>query len=140
MPGARTWQEAQADGQVALSGLQGHLAIPPPPENDGSQPQRSPTSPIPPGPRPVPGYRLQLAVAAAARDGDQAATAAIIREGARQGLDPVQLLAVAARHWPAPRLPVRAWRTSRRWAAERLRRLHRPGRRARVLVEQERQS
>src|SRR6266508_357649 len=138
MPGARTWAEAQAGGPEALSGLAGHLAIPPP--GDGSQPQRSPTAPIPPGPPPVAGYRLQLAVAAAARDGDQAATAAIIRDGARQGLDPVQLLAVAARHWPTPRLPVRAYRASRRWAAARLRRLHRPRRKARVLVEQERQS
>jgi hypothetical protein len=138
MPGARTWAEAQAGGLEALRGLAGHLAIPPPPE-DPSQPQHTPT--IPPGPRPVAGYRLQLAVAAAARDGDQAATTAIIREAARQGLDPVQLLAVAARHWPTPRLHIRAWRSSRRWAAARMRRLHRPRRQpTAVVVEQERQS
>jgi hypothetical protein len=138
MPGARTWAEAQAGGLEALLGLAGHLAIPPPPE-DPSQPQHTPT--IPPGPRPVAGYRLQLAVAAAARDGDQAATTAIIREAARQGLDPVQLLAVAARHWPTPRLHIRAWRSSRRWAGARMRRLHRPRRQpTAVVVEQERQS
>jgi hypothetical protein len=136
LPGARTWAEAQAGGQEALSGLQGHLAIPPP--EDGSQPQRSPTGPIPPGPPPVAGYRLRLAVAAAAGDGDQAAAVALIREGARQGLDATTLLAVAARHWPQPRLPVRAWRAGRRWTAARLRRLHRPRRPAVVVVEQER--
>jgi hypothetical protein len=37
MPGARTWVEveAQTAGQEALSGLQGHLAIEPPPDQDG---------------------------------------------------------------------------------------------------------
>jgi hypothetical protein len=133
LPGARTWGEAQAAGLEALSGLAGHLAIPPPPD-DGSEPARSPTGPTPPGPRPVAGYRLRLAVAAAARGGDQAACVALIREGARQGLDATLLLAVAARHWPQPRLPVRAFRAGRGWTAARLRRLHRPRRRAKVVV------
>jgi hypothetical protein len=80
MPGARTWVEAQAGGLEALSGLRGHLAIPPPPDDglDGAPPN-SAASPAPwrsPG-----GERLRLAVAAAAGDGDQAATAALIRGG-----------------------------------------------------------
>jgi hypothetical protein len=133
MPGARTWVEAQAEGLEALSGLGGHLAIQPPPQ-DGSQPAGSPNGPIPPGPQPVAGYRLRLAVAAAARDGDQAATAALIREGARQGLDGMQLFAVAARYWPVPRFYVRAWRAGRRWTTDRLRRLHQPRRRPAVVV------
>jgi hypothetical protein len=133
LPGARTWAEAQAAGLEALSGLAGHLAIEPP-GDDGEQPARSPIGPIPPGPRPVAGYRLRLAVAAAAGDGDQAATVALIREGARQGLDATMLLAVAARYWPQPRLHVRAWRAGRGWAAARLRRLHRTRRRAKVVV------
>jgi hypothetical protein len=136
MPGARTWAEAQAGGIEALAGLAGHLAIPPRPD-DGSQPERSPTGPIPPGPRPVAGYRLRLAVAAAAREGDQAATVALIREGARQGLDATVLLAVAARHWPRPRLPIRAWRAGRDWTAARLRRRPRPRRRVAAVAERE---
>jgi hypothetical protein len=134
LPGARTWAEAQAGDLEALGGLQGHLAIEPPPE-DGSQPAGLPTGPIPPGPPPVAGYRLRLAVAAVARDGDQAATAALVREGARQGLDPVQLVAVAERHWPKPALHRRAWRAGHRWTAARLRRLHRPRRRAVVVAD-----
>jgi hypothetical protein len=133
MPGARTWVEAQAGGLEALSGLGGHLAIQPPPQ-DGSQPAGSPNGPIPPGPQPVVGYRLRLAVAAAARDGDQAATAALIREGARQGLAGMQLFAVAARYWPEPRFYVRAWRAGRSWTTGRLRRLHQPRRRPAVVV------
>jgi hypothetical protein len=85
----------------------------------------------------VAGYRLQLAVAAAARDGDQAATAALVREGGRQGLEPVQLVAVAARYWPRPPLPVRSWRAARRWTTAGVRRLHRPRRRAVVVAEQD---
>ena len=56
----------------------------------------------------VAGHRLRLAVITAARDADVPATAALIRQGQRQGLDPSWLLAVAARHWPPPRLAVRA--------------------------------
>jgi hypothetical protein len=137
LPGARTWAEAQAGGLEALSGLEGHLTIEPP-SDDGSQPAGSPTGPIPPGPRPVAGYRLRLAVAAAAREGDQATTVALIHEGARHGLDAAVLLAVAARYWPQPRLHVPAWRASRRWTTARLRRLHRPRRRGVVVAEQER--
>src|ERR671910_752963 len=60
LPGARTWVEAQAAGHEALSGLQGQLAIEPPPNSEGAA--------LPPesaGPAPA-GYRLRLAVAAAA--------------------------------------------------------------------------
>jgi hypothetical protein len=134
MPGARTWVEAQAAGLEILSGLRGHLAIQPPLDNDedGSPPE----GPVPLAPwRPLGGERLRLAVAAAARDGDQAATAAIVHEGERRGLDAGELLAVAERHWPKPRLPVRAFRAGRRWTAARLR--HRPRRRAVVVAERE---
>jgi hypothetical protein len=129
------WVEAQAGAQEALSGLSGHLAIEPPPD-DGSQPERAPNGSVPPGP--VAGYRLRLAVAAAAHDGDQAAIAALVREGARCGVDVGELVAVAERHWPKPRLHRRAWRAGRRWTATRLRRLHRPRRQAVVAAEQER--
>jgi hypothetical protein len=135
MPGARTWAEAQAGGLEALSDLHGHLAIQPPPD-DGSDGDGAPTPTGPEPSGPARGARLRLAVAAAAHDGDQDATAALIREGARRGLDAGELVAVAERHWPRPRLHRRAWRAGRRWTAGRLRRLHRP--RHRVVAEQER--
>jgi hypothetical protein len=150
MPGARTWAEAQAGGLEALCGLEGHLAIQPPPYGlptgpDGAPPPSGQTDgalgepeAAAKGPLLVVGYRLQLAVAAAAREGDQAAIVALLREGARQGLDATVLLAVAARHWPPPRLRVRAWRAGRDWTAARLRQLHRPRRRVAVVAEQER--
>jgi hypothetical protein len=134
LPGARTWVEAQAAGQEALSGLSGQLAIEPPPDTDPPGDGSGP--PSAPGPRPG-GHRLRLAVAAAAQDGDQDATAAIVREGARQGLEVAELVAVAEQHWPKPRLAVRAFRAGRGWTAARLRRLHRPRRRAGVLADRE---
>jgi hypothetical protein len=130
----RTWAEAQAGGLEALSGLHGHLAIPPP--YDGGDGDGAPTPTEPKPTAPVGGARLRLAVAAAAGDGDQDATAALIREGARRGLDPGELVAVAERHWPTPALHRRAWRAGRRWTVGRLRRLHRP--RHRVVAERER--
>jgi hypothetical protein len=130
LPGARTWVEAQAAGQEALSGLQGHLAIEPPPDQngDGLRPSESP------GPAPA-GYRLRLAVAAAARDGDQDATAALVRQAPAHGVEVAELVAVAEANWPKPRLHRRAFRAGRRWAVARL---HRPRGRA-ALVEPERQ-
>ncbi len=81
------------------------------------------------------GHRLRLAVAAAARDGDQDTTA-LVCEGPRYGLDVAELVAVAEAHWPKPRLHRRAWRAGRCWTAARLRRLHRPRSRA-ALAEPE---
>ena len=133
LPGARTWLEAQAAGQEALSGLQGQLAIEPPPDADGLEPPLPP--PQPTGPAPA-GHRLGLAVAAAARDGDQDATAALVREGPRHGIDVAELVAVAEAYWPKPRLHRRAWRVGRSWTMTRLRRLHRPQGRA-ALAEPE---
>jgi hypothetical protein len=147
MPGARTWAEAQAGGLEALHGLQGHLAIPPPPDSRPIAPDGSP----PPGGRSdgalrepeaaeapllAVGYRLRLAVAAAARDGDQAATVALLREGVRQGLDATVLLAAAARYWPQSRLRTRARQAGQRWAVgcARWAWAHRPHRRATVVV------
>jgi hypothetical protein len=133
MPGARTWVEAQTAGLEALSGLRGHLAIEPPDDGGDGSPREGP---VPSSPwRPPGGERLRLAVAAAAGDGDQAATAALVREGERHGLDPGELLAVAERHWPKPRVHVRAFRAGRRWTAARL--PHRPRRRAVVVAERE---
>jgi hypothetical protein len=132
MPGARTWTEAQAADLEALSGLRGHLAIEPPPDTDLSgNPVGPPSAPLPGG------YRLRLAVVAAARDGDQEATTAIVREGTRQGLDTAELVAVAEHHWPKPRLAIRVFRAGRHWTVTRLRRLHQPRRRAGVLVDRE---
>jgi hypothetical protein len=87
----------------------------------------------------VVGYRLRLAVVAAARDGDRDATVALLREGRRCGLDATVLLAVAARHWPQPRLRTRARQASQRWAVgcARWAWTHRPHRQDRVLAERE---
>jgi hypothetical protein len=125
LPGARTWVEAQAAGSEALSGLSGHLAIEPPPDADGDglRPPTPPTEPT--GPAPA-AHRLRLAVAAAARDGDQETTATLVRQAPAHGLDVAELLAVAEAHWPKPRLHRRAFRAGRRWTAARWRRLHRP--------------
>jgi hypothetical protein len=139
MPGTRSWREAEAAAEGALAGLQGHLAIQPPSNDPGDNGVLSPAKPSPQPTRPPDGYRLRLAVAAAAGDGDQDATTALIREGACQGLDTGELVAVAERHWPKPRLAVRALRAGRHWTVARLRRLHRPRRRAGVLAEQEHQ-
>jgi hypothetical protein len=130
LPGARTWVEASQAGQEALRGLQGHLAIEPPPDQngDGLRPSESP------GPAPA-GYRLRLAVAAAARDGDQDATAALVRQAPAHGVEVAELVAVAQAHWPKPRLHRRAFRAGRRWAVARL---YRPRGRA-ALAEPERQ-
>jgi hypothetical protein len=133
LPGARSWAEAQAADPEALSGLHGQLAIEPPPNHDGSQP-----SP-PPGPiRPPAGNRLRLAVAAAARDGDQDATAVLVRQGPAHGVDVAELVAVAERYWPKPRLHRRAWRVGLRWTVARLRRLHRPQGQAAVTEPEQR--
>jgi hypothetical protein len=134
LPGARTWAEAQAGGQEALSGLQGHLAIAPPPDDSDGPAAPMPTGSGPAGP--VGGARLRLAVAAAAGDGDQAATGALVREGARQGLDATVLLAVAARHWPQPRRRTRARQAGQRWAVScaHWAWAHRPHRRTPVVV------
>jgi hypothetical protein len=133
LPGARTWTEAQTAAQDALAGLRGHLAIEPPPDDPSSQANGQASELI--GPAPA-GYRLRLAVAAAARDGDQPATAALVREGPRHGVDTAELVAVAEQHWPKSALHRRAWRAGRRWATARLRRLHRPRGRA-ALAEPE---
>jgi hypothetical protein len=133
LPGARTWVEAQAAGREALSGLSGQLAIESPSNTDGS----GPAMPLEPrGPAPV-GHRLRLAVAAAARDGDQDATAALVRHGPAHGVDVSELVAVAEAHWPKPRLHRRAFRAGRSWTAARLRQLHRPRRRVAVVTERE---
>jgi hypothetical protein len=111
-------------------GPHGHLAIQPPPGHGDGEAAPTPTGP-------AGGARLQLAVAAAAHDRDQAATTAVIHEAAGRGLDPGELVAVAERHWPRPRLRICAWRASRRWTTARLQRLRRPWRRSVVVPERE---
>jgi hypothetical protein len=102
-----TWRSSPpSDSQPVTLGD----APPPGGRNDGPQPEPEAA------PLLAVGYRLRLAVAAAARDGDQTATIALIREGARHGLDATVLLAVAARHWPKPRLRTRARQPGQRWA------------------------
>jgi hypothetical protein len=113
LPGARSWTELQATADGALVGVGRHLALPPPGASPAAQVEleRDGGAPL------VAGYRLRLAVIGAARHADVPTATAVIRQGHRQGLDPSWLLAVAARHWPPPRLHVRAWRAGRRWAA-----------------------
>jgi hypothetical protein len=132
IPGARSWAEVEATGSGALVGVGGHLAIQPPPELPDTQagPESDGGAPL------VAGYRLRLAVITAAREADAHAATAVIREGQRQGLDPSWLLAVAARHWPPPRLHIRAARAGQRWAASGARWAwaHRPHRQAGALL------
>jgi hypothetical protein len=152
LPGARTWAEAQAGGLEALRGLAGHLAIQPPPDSlpaapDGGPPPSGASdgalgAPEAAGaPLLAVGYRLRLAVAAAARDGDRDATVALIREGRRCGLAVTVLLAVAARYWPQPRLRTRARQTAQRWVVgcAHWAWARRPHRQARVPAERESQ-
>jgi hypothetical protein len=134
LPGARTWAEAAQAAQGALSGLSGQLAIEPPAEADGSGPAM-PSEPRRPAPT---GHRLRLAVAAAARDGDQEVTAILVRQAPAHGVDVSELLAVVEAHWPKPRLHRRAFRAGRRWTAARVRRRQRPRGRA-ALAGPERQ-
>jgi hypothetical protein len=137
IPGARSWTEADAAASGVLAGVGGHLALQPPPDLPGAhvEPDLGGAAPL------VAGYRLRLAVITAARHADAPTATALIRQGQRQGLDPNWLLAVAARHWPPPSLPVRAARAGRRWAANGAcwALARRPRRRAVALVEQERQ-
>jgi hypothetical protein len=113
IPGARSWAELDAAANGALHGVGGHLALPASAGSPAAQigPERDGGAPL------VAGYRLRLAVITAARDADVPAATALIREGQRQGLDAAWLLAVAARYWPPPRLPVRVARAGRRWTA-----------------------
>jgi hypothetical protein len=117
----------------ALVGVGSHLALPPSAASPAARVglERDGGAPL------VAGYRLRLAAITAARDADVPTATATICEGQRQGLDAAWLLAVAARHWPQPRLPVRAFRAGRDWTAARLRRLHRPRRQTVVVAEQD---
>jgi hypothetical protein len=147
LPGAMAWRDAEQAASGALAGLVGHLAIEPPPAHRGSEdggpddggplpdrqawPDRGPggrpagvmAEPAPPhGPAAAVGYRLRLAVAAAARDGDRETVQALLTDAARRDLSTAELLAVAERHWPAPALPRRLTRAGRRWTAAQVRR------------------
>jgi hypothetical protein len=130
LPGARSWIEAQAAAHGALAGLRRHLAIEPPPDDPSTQADGQASQPL----RPVQaGYRLRLAVAAAARDGDQDATAALVRKGPRHGVEVAELVAAAEAHWPKPALHRRAFRAGRSWMTTRLRQ-HRPRRPSALVI------
>jgi hypothetical protein len=146
------WRDAADAAQGALGGLAGHLAIAPPPDHHdrdgdpdggGSPPAghaaRAGDGPAEPEPRLVAAvrYRLRLAVAAAARQADTEQTAALLREAERRGLDGAELFGVAARHWPKPRLRVRAWRAGRRGTTGSLRRFHQLRQAASAVAERE---
>jgi hypothetical protein len=136
IPGARSWAEIETAANGALVGVGGHLALPPSAASPATQvePERDSGAPL------VAGYRLRLAVITAARDADVATATSLIRQGQRHGLDATWLLAVAARHWPPPSLPVRVARAGRRWTAGGVRWVwtRRPRRRAaRVLAGRE---
>jgi hypothetical protein len=169
LPGARSWAQAQLAVQGALVGVARHLAIQPPPRPPGDPDPAPPPAPMSlagPGsghgdgqgdaqaePEPqaeepqadgvplVAGYRLRLAVITAARHADVHTTQALLCQAQHQGLDPSWLLAVAARHWPPPRLHVRVGRAGQRWAVgcARAAWARRPRRQAVALVERERQ-
>jgi hypothetical protein len=163
LPGARSWQEIQAAVQGALVGVGRHLAIEPPttspPGDPDPNPPPAPTGPAGSGtgdgggqgyaqaePEPqaegvplVAGYRLRLAVITAARQADVHTTQALLHQAQQQQLDPTWLLAVAARHWPPPRLALRVGRAGRRWAigCARAAWAHRPRRPAGTVVQRE---
>jgi hypothetical protein len=113
IPGARRWAELDTAANEALVGVDRHLTLPPSADLPAAQVEleREGGAPL------VAGYRLRLAIIAAAHHTDVPTATALIREGQRQGLDAAWLLAVAARHWPPPSLHVRAWRAGRRWTA-----------------------
>src|SRR6266540_33827 len=107
LPGARSWPEDQEQA-------------------DERQPPKGPVDGA--------GWRLRLAVASAAREGDREAVTALIHHGASLGLDEATLVAVAAAHWPAGPLPLRACRAGLRWLRRRAPRPRR-GRANRAVVQ-----
>jgi hypothetical protein len=150
LPGARSWVEVQEMAGVAALEVERHLAIEPPPaadrvsvrlpdlppgliqggkdrEDQAHEPQ------APDGPADGAGWRLRLAIASAAREGDAEQVTALIHHGAGLGLAEGTLMAVARAHWPGGRLPLRACRAGLRWLR---RRAHlRPGHADRAVVQ-----
>jgi hypothetical protein len=131
LPGARSWTEVQESAGVAALEVERHLAIEPPPSQDraavrlpdpppglvgdGKDQDQSHEGQAPEGPVDGAGWRLRLAVASAAREGDREAVTALIHHAASLELDEATLIAVARAHWPAGPLPLRACRAGLRW-------------------------
>ena len=132
---------------MAALEVERHLALEPPPsqdraaarppdlppgligdDDDGEDQDHQDQTPTPVGPVDGAGWRLRLAVASAAREGDREAVTALIHHAASLGLDEPMLIAVAAAHWPAGPLPLRVCRAGLRW-------LRRRARANRVVVE-----
>jgi len=138
LPGARSWPEVQEAAGMAALEVERHLAIEPPPtgdrapvappdlppgligdHQDGEDQERADDAQAPEGPVDGAGWRLRLAVASAARDGNREAVTALIHHGAGLGLDGAMLIAVAQAHWPPGPLPLRACRAGWRWLGRR---------------------
>jgi hypothetical protein len=153
LPGARSWTEVQETAGVAALAVERHLAIEPPPPQDRAA-ARLPDLPpgliqggkdredqdqahepqAPDGPVDGAGWRLRLAVASAAREGDAEQVTALIHHATSLGLAEAMLAAVARAHWPPAAFPLRACRAGLRWLRARARRA-RPGRANRAVVE-----
>jgi len=131
---------------VAALEVERHLAIEPPPAADRAS-VRLPDLPPglihdsqasedqdhadhkPDGPVDGAGWRLRLAVASAAREGDAEQVTALIHHATSLGLAEGTLVAVARAYWPPRAWPLRAATAGPRWLAGQTRRLHRPARR-----------
>src|SRR6266540_2978703 len=138
LPGARSWPEVQERAGMAALEVERHLALEPPPSqdraaarppdlppgligdgDDGEDQDQAHDAQAPEGPVDGAGWRLRLAVASAAREGDREAVTALIHHAAGLGLDEAMLLAVAHAQWPAGPLPLRACRAGLRWLRRR---------------------
>ncbi len=142
LPGARSWAEVQENAGVAALEVERHLAIEPPPAADRATAMVPdlPLAPLqdgeagegqaydaqpPQGPVDGAGWRLRLAVATAAREGDSEAVTVLIHHAAGLGLAEGTLVAVARANWPPAALPVRACRAGLCWLGARARRARR---------------
>jgi len=151
LPGARSWVEVQETAGMAALEVERHLAIEPPPAADRAS-ARLPDLPPglihdrqageadqdhadhePDGPVDGAGWRLRLAIATAAREGDAEQVTALIHHATTLGLAETMLVAVARANWPPAAFPVRACRAGLRWLGERARRA-RPRRANRAVV------
>jgi hypothetical protein len=126
LPGARPWSDAYEATAGTVRELRRHLAIEPPPDPDaGTSPDGPPpdrpspdgTSAVADGPVDAAGWRLRLAVAAAAREGDAEQVTALVQQAARHGLAEATSVAVARAYWPPRPWPVRAATAGPRWPA-----------------------
>ena len=133
---------------MAALEVERHLALEPPPSqdraaarppdlppgligdgDDGEDQDQAHDTQAPEGPVDGAGWRLRLAVASAAREGDSEQVTALIHHATSLGLAEGTLVAVARANWPPRAWPLRAATAGPRWLAGQTRRLHRPARR-----------